>query len=132
MIQLFSTNFIHEIDQFFNEKIFVSCPRYIFHFVLGNALTYQGVVCENQTSQTDVLQSPFFPNFYPRDLTVEHLIECSSNDSSECHIEISFTDFQIAIPSIMEVSNEHLLLFFVCFDSNRLIFYSFTMIKINW
>lgn len=72
-------------------------------YVAGNSITYQGIVSENQTTQTDILESPFFPNFYPRDLTVEHLIECVSNDSSECHIEISFTDFQIALPSTMEV-----------------------------
>lgn len=69
-----------------------------------NSISYEGEISENQTSQTDILQSPFFPNFYPRDLTVEHLIKCKSNDSIECHIEISFTDFQIALPSAMEVN----------------------------
>lgn len=73
-------------------------------FYIGNELNYQAIVSKNQTSQTDVLQSPFFPNFYPRDITVDHLIECSSNDSVECHIEISFTDFQISLPSVMEVT----------------------------
>lgn len=51
----------------------------------------------------DTMQSPFFPNFYPRDLIVEHLIECSSNDTDPCHIEITFSDFLIASSSVMEV-----------------------------
>lgn len=75
-----------------------------FFFQIENQINYHGIVPTNQTSQTDVLQSPFFPNFYPRDITVDHLIECSSNNSFDCHIEISFTDFQISLPSIMEVN----------------------------
>lgn len=50
------------------------------------------------------MQSPFFPNFYPRDVIVEHLIECTANDTTQCHIEISFVDFLIASSSVMEVS----------------------------
>lgn len=71
---------------------------------LENVLKYKGMVSENQTNQVDTMQSPFFPNFYPRDLIVEHLIECSSNDTSQCHIEITFSDFLIASSSVMEVS----------------------------
>ncbi|XP_031625338.1 uncharacterized protein LOC116342012 [Contarinia nasturtii] len=72
-----------------------------------NLLTYKGVVSENDTSENvDVLQSPFFPNFYPRDLIIEHLIECNLNDSTVCYIEISFSDFQISLTSVIEFYNE--------------------------
>lgn len=71
---------------------------------IENILKYKGVVLDNQTNQMDEMQSPFFPNFYPRDLVVEHLIECSANDTSQCHIEIIFLDFLIASSSAMEVN----------------------------
>lgn len=87
----------------------------IFVFHIGNSIRYISMVSANQTTQSDVLNSPFFPNFYPRDLSVEHVIECSSNDSSECHIEITFTDFQLAIPSVMEVNSQHFLANPTCF-----------------
>lgn len=57
----------------------------------------------NQTSEDDVLESPFFPNYYPRDLSIEHVIECNSNESIDCFIEVSFSDFQISATSSMEV-----------------------------
>lgn len=71
---------------------------------IENILKYEGVISENQTSQMDTMQSPFFPNFYPRDLVIEHLIVCSSNDTSPCHIEITFLDFLISSSSAMEVN----------------------------
>lgn len=81
--------------------------KYLIAFELflciENILKYKGVVLDNQTNQMDEMQSPFFPNFYPRDLVVEHLIECSANDTSQCHIEIIFLDFLIASSSAMEV-----------------------------
>lgn len=69
-----------------------------------NLLTYQGSVLENETSTHDILQSPFFPNSYPRDLTVEHQIKCNAYNSTECYIEITFSDFQISLYSFMEVN----------------------------
>lgn len=57
----------------------------------------------NQTSEDDALESPFFPKYYPRDLSIEHLIECNINDSIDCFIEIAFSDFQISLASVMEV-----------------------------
>lgn len=69
---------------------------------IGNVLEYKGIVSENQTVQM-TMESPFFPNFYDRDLIVEHLIECSSNDTSQCHIEITFSDYLIGLSSVMEV-----------------------------
>lgn len=65
-------------------------------------LTYEGNVSANQTSADDVLESPFFPNYYPRDLTIDHVIVCNSNDV-DCVIEVAFSDFQISINSVMEV-----------------------------
>lgn len=75
-----------------------------FLSILENILTYSAVVSENETAEDGMFQSPFFPNFYPRDLTVDHLIDCISNDTTECHIEISFSDFQISLQSVMEVN----------------------------
>lgn len=57
----------------------------------------------NETIQIDGFQSPFFPNFYPRDLIIEHLIRCNSTDDTDCSIEITFTDFQISASSVIEV-----------------------------
>lgn len=88
----------------FSKQLLFKCLiRNSFFFHTENILTYTGMVSEDETAQGDVFESPFFPNFYPRDLTIEHLIDCRSNDSTECHIEISFSDFQISLQSVMEV-----------------------------
>ncbi|XP_055317756.1 uncharacterized protein LOC129576557 isoform X2 [Sitodiplosis mosellana] len=71
-----------------------------------NLLTYEGNVSANQTSKDDVLESPFFPNYYPRDLTIDHVIVCNSNYTIDCIIEIEFSDFQISLNSVMELYDE--------------------------
>lgn len=48
-----------------------------------------------------VLTSPFFPAFYPTDLIVEYVIDCNRVD---CNITVLFTDFLVAPPSMIEVS----------------------------
>lgn len=74
------------------------------HERIENILKYKGgMISENQTIQMSTMQSPFFPNFYPRDIIIEHLIECNSNGTTECHIEIVFLDFLIGSTSVMEV-----------------------------
>lgn len=49
------------------------------------------------------MSSPFFPNFYPRDYSVEHTFKCDDATKDDCRVELSFTDFQIAFMSSMEV-----------------------------
>lgn len=76
----------------------------MFFYHLENVMIYRGYIFENETDhQTDIIQSPFFPTYYPRDLIIEYLIECNSTDGMDCHIEITFTDFQVSSSSVMEV-----------------------------
>lgn len=58
----------------------------------------------NDTNSTDcnVLTSPFFPARYPRDLSLEYVITCP-NETLACRIRLLFSDFQLATVSIMEV-----------------------------
>ncbi|KAL6264656.1 hypothetical protein P5V15_004756 [Pogonomyrmex californicus] len=48
-----------------------------------------------------ILTSPFFPARYPRDLGLEYVITCPSEDRF-CRIRLLFSDFQLATASIME------------------------------
>lgn len=59
----------------------------------------------NATIQSDLFQSPFFPNFYPRDLSIEHIFTCDDGlNGTDCTLEVTFSDFQISSPSSIEVS----------------------------
>lgn len=55
----------------------------------------------------NVVQSPFFPALYPRDITKEHLIICNdpkvNRTRNPCRIRVIFTDFQVALASTMAV-----------------------------
>ncbi|PSN51877.1 hypothetical protein C0J52_11582, partial [Blattella germanica] len=53
-------------------------------------------------SHSGILTSPFFPAQYPRDLGIEYVITCQSDNNSTCRVRIVFRDFQIATASIME------------------------------
>lgn len=55
---------------------------------------------------SQIITSPFFPHLYPRDLSMEYIINCTI--SIACRIRIIFTDFQIAATSFIEF-----------FDNNR-------------
>lgn len=48
------------------------------------------------------ITSPFFPSFYPRDFTTEHILKC---DFESCRIRIEFSDFQISRSSSMEFTD---------------------------
>ncbi|XP_068897152.1 uncharacterized protein Culd, partial [Tenebrio molitor] len=54
----------------------------------------------NNASQT--LSTPFFPNLYPSDLTMEHVVTCESTNET-CRITLVFTDFLVAAASIIDV-----------------------------
>lgn len=56
---------------------------------------------EFRNEQSYEIKSPFFPSFYPRDFTTEHIIKCS-DDVQKCKIRIEFSDFLIARSSSME------------------------------
>lgn len=130
-----STYILHlKYAQNFNiQKMKSNFKKSLFAPEIENIIRYEGFISDNQTTQIDELKSPFFPNFYPRDLSVEHLIECRSNDTSECHIEISFSDFQIALPSAMEVrKNRKKLHLQRKFNKKLLECCSFMMLTINW
>lgn len=59
----------------------------------------------NATIQNDMFQSPFFPNFYPRDLSIEHIFTCDDGlNQTDCTLEVTFSDFQISFSSSIEVS----------------------------
>lgn len=45
------------------------------------------------------ISSPFFPQYYPRDMTVEHVLTCTVE---ACRIHVIFTDFQLSLPSTIE------------------------------
>lgn len=55
------------------------------------------------------MSSPFFPNFYPRDFSADYTFECDERAKNNCRLEITFTDFQIAFTSLMEVGSESIL-----------------------
>lgn len=45
------------------------------------------------------ISSPFFPSYYPRDHSVEHVVACHVES---CRIRMVFSDFQLARSSSME------------------------------
>lgn len=51
----------------------------------------------------DTMCSPFFPNFYPRDFSVQQTFKCDDATKDNCRLELIFTDFQIAFMSSLEV-----------------------------
>lgn len=55
-------------------------------------------------NQNSTLESPFFPNFYPRDLMIEYVVTCNTSETDDCRLEIMFSDFQISTSSTMEVN----------------------------
>lgn len=62
-----------------------------------------GEVSLSINEANDTMSSPFFPNFYPRDFSVEQTFKCDDTINDDCRLELSFTDFQIAFMSSMEV-----------------------------
>ncbi|KAJ8984815.1 hypothetical protein NQ317_013013 [Molorchus minor] len=57
-------------------------------------------VLNNMNNISQAIQSPFFPHMYPRDMSVEYIINCKSADM--CRISLIFTDFLLAESSILE------------------------------
>ncbi|XP_063931579.1 neuropilin and tolloid-like protein 1 isoform X1 [Zophobas morio] len=55
----------------------------------------------NLNSTSQAINTPFFPNLYPADLTMEHMITCESTNET-CRISLVFTDFLIAASSIID------------------------------
>ncbi|RZB39741.1 uncharacterized protein BDFB_009155, partial [Asbolus verrucosus] len=56
----------------------------------------------NMNNGTQIISSPFFPNLYPLDLSMEHIIRCESQNET-CRISLIFTDFLIAPSSIIDL-----------------------------
>ncbi|KAL3269859.1 hypothetical protein HHI36_008916 [Cryptolaemus montrouzieri] len=57
------------------------------------------------------INSPFFPNNYPTDLSSEHVIKCRY--SERCRISLTFTDYRIGRESILEFFDSNGLRMFV-------------------
>lgn len=70
---------------------------------LGNKHVIDGYPKLNKLNNgNQQITSPYFPNTYPRDLSVEYVINCKSTNNN-CKIRLIFTDFQIATTSLIEV-----------------------------
>ncbi|XP_017769077.1 PREDICTED: uncharacterized protein LOC108557170 isoform X2 [Nicrophorus vespilloides] len=54
----------------------------------------------NMNNGSQIISSPFFPYFYPRDLNTEYVISCKATEN--CRIRLIFSDFQIATNSLIE------------------------------
>ncbi|CAH0555023.1 unnamed protein product [Brassicogethes aeneus] len=66
-----------------------------------NRIIYDGhPKFSNMNNVTQIINSPFFPYFYPSDMSVEYVISCVSSDL--CRISLVFSDFQLARGSIIE------------------------------
>ncbi|XP_022906058.2 uncharacterized protein [Onthophagus taurus] len=63
-------------------------------FINGNPESNNGRNFSNE------ITSPYFPNNYPRDLSVEYIINCKV--VKICRIKLSFADFQISRSSLIE------------------------------
>ncbi|XP_063227011.1 uncharacterized protein LOC134533420 [Bacillus rossius redtenbacheri] len=61
-----------------------------------------GVVASGNSTDGDVLKSPFFPSPYPRDLGIEYIISCHPGRSANCRIRLLFEDFHLSADSIIE------------------------------
>ncbi|XP_008198359.3 uncharacterized protein Culd [Tribolium castaneum] len=79
--------------------VFLYSQRYENAFSLDYMSNRNKVVLNGNGTQ--MLQSPFFPNLYPSDLTMEYTIGCKSENDT-CKISLVFTDFLIAPPSILD------------------------------
>lgn len=76
-----------------------------FFFHAGNQILTNRTT-SNATIPSDIFQSPFFPNFYPRDLSMEHIFTCDDGlNETDCILEVVFSDFQISFSSLIEVSS---------------------------
>lgn len=68
-----------------------------------NRIQTIGAAINSPTIPTHSISSPFFPNYYPSDLFLEHVLKCNTTVSSDCRIEIVFIDFQVFYSSSMQV-----------------------------
>lgn len=74
----------------------------IVFFLVGNIHAIEGYPKEgNLNILNQQISSPFFPNMYPRDLSLEYVINCKTNE--KCQIRLIFTDFQLSAASLIEV-----------------------------
>lgn len=71
--------------------------------MIGSANNVGGKLIGSEITN-NTMSSPFFPNFYSRDFSVEHIFRCNNESKDNCRLELTFSDFQIAFASIMEVS----------------------------
>lgn len=55
----------------------------------------------NDANDDREVTSPFFPAFYPRDYSIEHVISCT-DVTATCRVHLEFSDFQLAHSSSME------------------------------
>lgn len=55
----------------------------------------------NTNNNHVIVSTPYFPTYYPRDFSKEHMISCKTE---MCRIHVLFTDFQISKSSTIEVS----------------------------
>ncbi|XP_066902805.1 neuropilin and tolloid-like protein 1 isoform X3 [Halyomorpha halys] len=76
-------------------------PFDIEYIAERNRQYLKGVPGESNITVGGLIKSPFFPNYYPRDLGVEYVVRCVSA-GDHCRIKLSFTDFLVSPQSIME------------------------------
>lgn len=65
-----------------------------------NIISLIGKSRENYESSTSVIESPYFPMYYPRDYGIEYVITCVTDN---CRIRIIFDDYQISSVSTFEI-----------------------------
>ncbi|XP_044272200.1 uncharacterized protein LOC123016062 isoform X2 [Tribolium madens] len=78
--------------------VFLYSKKYEIAFSLDYVSERNKVVLTGNGTQ--MVQSPFFPNLYPSDLTMEYTIGCKTDNT--CKINLVFTDFLIAPTSIID------------------------------
>lgn len=105
-VRAFALEYVSESEFFFAVRVF------FLHFWITDFCSFVENEIEASSHpkamfsipENTSMSSPFFPNFYPRDFSVEQTFKCDEKSKDDCRLELSFTDFQIAFMSSMEVS----------------------------
>ncbi|XP_019866945.1 neuropilin and tolloid-like protein 1 isoform X2 [Aethina tumida] len=102
-----STGSLSYVSQTKNVAVtFIYSTEYNHAFTLDfaserNRIVYNGYPkLPNMNNASQILTSPFFPYYYPSDLSMEHVINCETTEM--CRISLVFSDFQLARSSIIE------------------------------
>lgn len=83
---------------------FQAQKMYVYWVFVGNRQFLVELNAKNNITE-QILTSPFFPAYYPSDLSVEYVISCKLTPN--CTITLLFTDFLISSSSLIEVTNTY-------------------------